>query len=782
MSQDARWDEARELFLDLADLPDDARRRELEALRARDGELADWVERLLRHDRGATDGPSGAPSAPRRFGPYEEVRLVGRGGMGEVFVARRADGEYEREVAVKLLPAGAANDELVRRFLRERQTLARLDHEYITRLVDGGTTEDGRPYLVMEYVDGEPADVAAARLPLEERLRLFVRIGRAVAHAHAHGVVHRDLKPGNILVRADGTPRLLDFGIAAPDPTTRADDDGAPLTRTGHRLFTPEYASPEQVRGEPATPASDVFALGVLLHVFLCGVGPWDADGLHALERRILEDDPVPPSRRATGAERRRLAGDLDAIVLQCLEKRPERRYRSVDALCEDVAAHLDGRPIRARRTGAMGRAVRFARRQPAYPVVVALLLVAALAAYAAHDSGRRAEQHEVELADTVRDRLAAARDHWADGDAEAAFAEMDAATAALDGLPEDPALEAEVLAQGAVFAHFGDRPYDALALVDEAAARLGLVDAPDPQVLAKLLNVRAAVRQEIDTGARSREEARVALAYATANLEPGHVLRVDALVGWTKELRRLGETEDALRFLEQAVDETRRREPRGEILSRLLNQYAVACSESGRYAPAADAYREAIGILAWNHGERHPATAKVRLNLGSTLFRMGRLDEARDEYERSLVVNRELGEDLLVAGNLHFLGRIHAAQGRLEAAEEAAREALALREKHDLGMHAERSRCLLGIVHAKAGRAAEARALLEPLLVDAPPDRFLPDMEAEARHLLGALLHDVGDHAARQHLERALELERALYGPEHPGCRELEALLASPR
>ncbi len=778
------WERAREEFLALVDAPAEARARELERLEAEDPRLASWVRDLLRHDAPTDPRGGGDGGTPRSFGPYEVVRPIGRGGMGEVFVARRADGEYESEVAVKLLRGGAANRELVQRFLRERQMLARLDHEYVARLLDGGTTEAGEPYLVMEYVEGEPADVFAARLDVRARLELFLRIGQAVQHAHERGFVHRDLKPGNILVRPDGTPRLLDFGIARLDGETAAETTDEPLTRTGHRLFTPEYASPEQVRGEVATVQSDVFALGVILYQLLCGARPWPSGvSLHELERTICEADPVPPSRRVPGTARARLAGDLDAIALQCLAKRPERRYGSVAELCDDVGRHLQGLPIRARRTGVVGRALRYARRRPAVPVTAALIALSLLAVGFAWDAERRGERRREELAAAVSDHVEDARRRWVDGELEAAKAELDAARVALRELPDEPGLAAEVLAQAAVFANLEDDWERGLDLVERAEAQLARVAEPAPRTVATLLSTRAYALHRVAPGERSRAAAAAALEHARANLEPGDALRVDALADWSDEQRRAGDADGALATLAEAVEEARLRDPRGETLSRLLNERAVALAGVGRYAESVEHYREALGILAWHRGDGHAAVAKVRLNLGTTLFRQGALEEARAEHERSLAAFRMLGDEVLVASNQHFLGRIHCALGELDAAEAAAGEALAIRARHDLGIHVDRTRCLLGIVLARAGRAEEARALLAPVLADPAPGTFLPDMEADGRHELGALLADAGEPAAaRPQLEAALAWKRAHLGPDHADCRDLERRLDAAR
>ena len=782
LNTEPRWDEARELFLDLAELEPEQRERELAQLAADEPQLAEWVQRLFEHDSGPLPDaalPAEAP-APQVFGPYEVVRPIGQGGMGDVFVARRADGEYEQEVAVKLL-RGAGNTELVARFQRERQALASLDHEYIARLLDGGTSERGEPYLVMEYVEGEHADVFAARLGLRERLELFVRIGQAVAHAHSRGFVHRDLKPGNILVRPDGQPRLLDFGIAKLDGNSA--EEGRSLTRTGERLFTPEYASPEQIRGENATAESDIFALGVLLYVFLCGERPWErCKTLRALEWAILEADPRPPSRRLKGTGRGRIAGDLDAIVLHCLAKRPERRYGSVAALCADLENYLAGRPILARRTGIVGRAVRFARRRPVYPVAIGLSALALFALWFAWDSQRRDLRRRDDLRQAVSDRIETARVLATDGNLADARAELAAAEEALLELPNETGLLARALVEGASLANT-DRDWDrTISLVARAEPLATTLDPPDHRLFATLFNVHAyaVFRHDGSTEQDGRDATQHALDYARDHLAEDDPLRIDAVLGWVDQLRREGDALAAIASIDEALRLTRARNPRSEDICRLLNERGVVLAESGRLDEAAACYEEALELLAWHRGERHASFAKLRMNHGATLFRMGRLEEAREAYALCLIACRELGDDLFISSCQHFLGRIDCLLGDYERAEPAAREALEIRERISLDIHTERSRCLLGIILARSERLEQALEILEPLVESAPPGLFLEDMEAEAYHMLGACLQDLGDgETALPHLERALAAKRRNLGPDHEDCLDLEGRIA---
>ncbi|HYD54430.1 MAG TPA: protein kinase [Gemmatimonadaceae bacterium] len=416
-----RWREV-EAVLDAAlDLPVQERATYVAAACTGDHELRSEVEKLLAAvdapmalvpdepaaqfaapvlarltDSGTLDAPPRPSQAlratvPDRIGPYRIVADAGEGGMGVVYIAERDDGTYAKRVALKVVRRGLHLDaRFNRRFQEERQILARLDHPNIARLLDGGVTDDGLPFFVMEYIEGEPVDrwCDGRRLSIEQRLEIFVKVCGAVAYLHKHGVVHRDLKPSNIMVTEEGEPKLLDFGIAK----MLHGAEGAPttvLTQTGQRLLTPDYASPEQVRGASVTEASDVYALGVLLYELLTARRPYRRRGrtLHQIERVILEDEPTRPSAavtqpvlldggmtdgpsraaalRATTPPRLRqqLRGDLDAIILTALRKEPERRYHSADEFAADVRRHLDGLTVTARGDGLGYRARKLVRR-----------------------------------------------------------------------------------------------------------------------------------------------------------------------------------------------------------------------------------------------------------------------------------------------------------------------------------------------------------------------------------------------------------------------------------
>ena len=380
---DPRWEQVKSLFDALLDRPA-VEHNALISAAALPADAEAELRTLLRHHAQATGGflaepaaqpPSAAPAARlgQRLGSWSLVRALGEGGMGEVFEARRADGSYEGRAAVKLLKRGMDSAAVLQRFAQERNALARLNHPHIARLLDAGASGEGQPYFVMEYVDGRPIHEAALGLPLEQRLQLFLQLADAVAHAHRNLLVHRDLKPSNVMVDGEGQVKLLDFGIAKAIDPLEGGDPG--VTQAGERPYTPHYASPEQVRGEPVTTATDIYSLGVLLYQMLTGARPTGRSATTAAEavKGVLEEQPTRPSRLSARDAldprwidtRKRLEGDLDNVLLKALEKSPEARYPHVDSLAADVRAYLEGRPVSARAAHPAYVLGKFIRRHP---------------------------------------------------------------------------------------------------------------------------------------------------------------------------------------------------------------------------------------------------------------------------------------------------------------------------------------------------------------------------------------------------------------------------------
>jgi tetratricopeptide (TPR) repeat protein/predicted Ser/Thr protein kinase len=397
-----RWREVKDLFDRAVDRPESEREAFLDGERRRDAELATEVKRLLdAHaaageflERPAVDQirlASPPPEAPERIGSWEIEREIGHGGMGTVYLAARSGDGFRQTVALKVVRRGMDTEFVLERFRSERRILAGLDHPGIARLLDGGSTESGAPYFVMEYIDGRHLleEARARDLPVRERLRLFLQVCDAVAYAHRHLVVHRDIKPSNVLVTSEGVPKLLDFGLAK---LLRPDAEGGEgRTETALRLLTPDYASPEQVRGEPVTTATDIYSLGVVLYELLTGKRPYRVTGRspEAIARAVCEEEPGRPSAAVAA-----LRGDLDNVVLMALRKEPDRRYASVEQFAEDIRRHLDGRPVAARKDTLRYRTGKFVTRHKAsVAATAAAVLLLAGATIAALQQAREARR-----------------------------------------------------------------------------------------------------------------------------------------------------------------------------------------------------------------------------------------------------------------------------------------------------------------------------------------------------------------------------------------------------
>ena len=613
-----------------------------------------------------------------RLGPWQIVAELGAGGMGEVFEARRADGSYEGRAAVKLLRRGTDSAAVLRRFAQERQSLARLQHAHIAALFDAGLSGDGLPYFVMELVDGEPIDVAVRGLPVERRLELFLQLADAVSFAHRNLLVHRDLKPGNVLVDTAGQVKLLDFGIA--QAIDAEGGEGGDTTFGRPPPFTPNYASPEQIRGDAVSTGTDIYSLGVLLYQLLTGVRPTgrNAASLADAARSVLDETPTRPSSlpgQITGdphwlATRRRLAGDLDNVLLKALEKPVERRYASVDAMAADIRAFLTGFPVGARAPTWRYIGARFVARHrvtvaAAALAAVALVAGAAVAAWQAHEATLARDDARARLAE-LRGVMHELVFRFGDG-----IAYLPGGMAIKEDLLEGTLAQLEKLA--------GTAAVDAAIVADIAS-----------------LHARLAELQGADTSASTGRPAR-----AGAHADRAIALGADV---W---------------------DERKADRP-------FVNWLARAYVVRAKLERAAGHPEQGLQTLA-------AARARVEESLA-----LQTRDDERLWLLQNLADDLFLEAQFFDAFNLPSLDRPQEAVQRLDAAEQAYRRQLALGDavfaRLDAAARPEEPKTKAGLLHALAS-AEEGRALLR--LKHDEPALGLADAEEAARTELQALAAD---------------------------------------
>lgn len=713
----------RDAFLDEACGGDAALRAEVESLLDAHGDEGPvdraMDEMSLLHRSEELSGYRG-----RRIGPYKLVDELGRGGMSRVFLARRVDGQFEQEVAVKVLATDVPTSEARKRFIAERQILARLDHPNIAQLLDGGLSETGQPYFVMEVVEGRPIDeyCETCDLSLHQRLRLVVDVCDAVQYAHQTLVVHRDLKPTNILVTEAGQVKLLDFGIAkllAPDDVLGGDP---PHTRTGLLPMTPEYASPEQVRSEPITTASDVYQLGVVLYELLTGGRPYTVEGRtpSEVERVVCEEHPKRPSTAVAQTvdegggidlpvrDSSLLEGDVDSIVMKALRKEPERRYDGVDGLAADLRRALDGRPVSAHPDSWAYRSRKFLSRHR-WGVAVTGGILLFLISYAV----------------TVT---------WYSQRTQAA----------LDRAQEE-AQKAQETTEFLVSLFDRTDPY-------------GAAEKPYNDTLTTSTLLKRGVER-----ARTR-------------LSGQPDIQATMLRTLGRLYRQRGDYNAAEPLLREALSLQREHPPSSALDSaRSLHQLARLLRHKGKVERAEDLYRDALATQREEIGnDPHPDVAKNLSELGVIAARTGAYNRADSLFRKALSMRRALyGSDHPeVANALHVLGLLHIVTGELEVAERLLRRSLDIRRSNADTDHAYVAETLdrIGQVLVKQGKPGEA----EPLLEEAWAIRkaHFPEVHpARATSLVNrgrlhrtAKEYDMADSLFRQ----AREIYQALYGPEN--------------
>jgi len=741
----------RERWLDRECAGEPALRREVERLLALAGGDDDLVAPVRAFAAEAIEAAEGGGLGPgETLGAYTVVGRLGHGGMGDVLLAERTDGSFEKRVAIKILPSAASSPEAVARFEQERRILGRLSHPHIAHLLDGGVDRRGLPYLVLEYVEGEPIDRYCDRrsAPLEERLRLVVEIAAALQDAHRNLVVHRDIKPSNVLVTGDGDVKLLDFGIAKL--LDESLDRG--LTRTDGRPMTPTYASPEQVNGAPITTASDVYQLGLLLYELVTGLRPQASrtSSLAELVELVCRHEPAPPSRAAladgepSAVERAALRGttparlarrsrrDLDAIVARALAKEPERRYAAVTDLAADLERYLEGRPVRARRASFGYRLRKWVRRNAALAAAagVAALLTLGYAvavtlqarvierqrARAELEAGKAAEVESFVLG------LFESADPEVSGGREVTARELlergsERVDRELAGQPEIQArmwsalgeIEGQLglLGEGRALLEralelqirlYGERHLE----VAESLARLGQIDrlGGDWSASREALERSLAIRRALGEG-DSVGHARTLAALGIAEHTLGNKERAEELFRASLEIHR------------------RRGSPAGIAVG--LNNLGGLLADRGDHRGAEATFREALELNRRVYGDRHPRVALNLTNISFALRRQGRAAQAVAPLAEAVAIDREVygGDHVIVARLLAVLGIARQEAGDLVGAEECFAEALpVLAARLPAGStKLADARLGLGQLRIRQGRFAEAEPIVRRAL-----------------------------------------------------------------
>jgi serine/threonine-protein kinase len=769
----SKWRQLQSLFDAAVRLPPEERATFLSRECGDDAELRRELERLLAHDGSvesieravgdvARDAAAPSDLRGRRLGSYEIDEEIGHGGMGTVLLAHRADAEYEKRVAIKLIRGTFQRQESLLRFRNERQILAALDHPGIARLLDGGTSDRGEPYVVMEYVEGRPIDRYCDEnaLGLREKLRLFQRVCAAVHFAHGKLVVHRDIKPGNILVTASGEPKLLDFGIAKLlDPGSA----GALVeTETAQRVMTPYYASPEQIRGEPVATSSDVYSLGVLLYELLTGRRPYElrSDGREELEQAILHRTPASPSAKRG----KTLARDLDNIVLMALRKEPARRYTSAEQLSADIERYLGGLPVIARPATVGYRLSRFVRRNRAALAAVSLVLLALTTLVVFYTVRLKRERDQANLernkarqvADLLVDLFEVSDPSEALGNTITAREILDRAVETLPrDLQHQPEIRASMLdTMGRVYRNLGLYEKSRSLLEQALETRRDLAGHDDLDIAETLYQLGRLDLVELDY-ASADERLVEAAAIRERLLGPEHPDYARALYARGEVHAQSSELQDERALLERALAiQERTLEPTDTQIADTLTILGVVHMREVSDEAGLATWQRAAAIKEAALGPDHPDLIEPLNNVCYALRALHRHEEALPLARRILALCvRHLGpEHLVTAYNQIGLSNV---LFEMNQVAEAARLRVAAVPVIERALGPDHQR--VGLAARYAGEAlsaegefAEARRWLERALPTYPAGSAIP---ASIRLSLArvAMLEDDADELIRQ-------------------------------
>ncbi|MEO6210488.1 MAG: serine/threonine-protein kinase [Gemmatimonadaceae bacterium] len=768
------WPELSRLLDEALDLPDDARAAWLASQRARNSAIAAELEALLKHestmDRADFLGESQSAKLPRwstlagqTFGSYVIEKPLGQGGMGSVWLARRSDGRFEGRVAIKFLSLAVAGPVGEERFRREGTALARLTHPNIARLLDAGISPVGLPYLVLEYVEGQPIDeyCDARKLSIDARLRLFTQVLTAVSLAHANFIVHRDLKPANILVTEDGTVKLLDFGIAK---LLEEGGETAELTAAQGGVFTYKYAAPEQIRNEPITIATDVYSLGVILYELLAGKHPTSSTARTPAEHVVAilntesgllslaltrggalnrEDVERLAAARDTSPERLRrvFAGDLDNIVAKALKKLPAERYPTVGAFAQDIRHYLGHEPVSARADAFGYRAGKFVRRHRLEVALATLVTIALLGAATRERQLRGRAESEARKAVAVEGYLIS------------------------------------IFGAADPFAPTADKPSDVTArtLLDRGAQRIDTSLVNQPDVRAELRGALGGVYMNLGEYTEATKELRQSLAERRALYGRDNASVAQAMDQLGDVLTKQDSLAEADTLLRGALAIRRKLFGENNDATALsLDHLAELFNEKDDFPNAEPLYRSALRVRRELHGDSDLTVATSRVSLGELLLMRSENKEAIGEFQQALAIRqRKLGPDHpSTAEAIRRMARAEDALGDYADGERHYREALAIDRKALGTNHRNVASILndLGQLLRTQGRLDEADTLLrEALAIDRR--LFGENHDAVSANLsnLAVVVRERGDFdEAERLLEQAMAIDRKLYGADH--------------
>lgn len=826
---DKRWQQIKKIFSKAIELDGGEREQFLRQSCKNDPGILQEVESLIRaHEaQGPLDQSideikstaiSGWNQADRQgaiVGPYKIRKELGRGGMGNVYLAERVDEQFRQQVALKLLHTGFTNENQIRRFLAERQILASLNHDNIAGLLDGGITEHGQPWFAMEYVEGQSIDqfCNSRRLTVHQRLELFLNVCKTIGYAHRQLVVHRDLKPSNIMVKKDGTVKLLDFGIAKVLNRDDVNPEQAPVTKTGLLPLTPAYASPEQVKGEVVTTASDIYQLGMILYELLSGRRPYDVTGRtpSELEEIICEQEPTRPSTAITqhsenntgspatpvpeGAGhpseprllQKKLRGDLDTIILKALRKEPGRRYSSAEQFAEDIERYLAGLPVTAHPDSHSYRIRKFIRRHKIGVASIAAFVLL-LAGYAVTITWHSQRTHAA---------LEQARQ-------EAAKAEQ--VTGFLMGMFES--------------GRPGEMPSDnitARELLDRGIEEANRLD-DQPEIQAQMYEVVGRVNLSLGQFNKAESPLEKSLEIRKAHFGAHHPETARSLHHMGLYHHRTGDYKKADRLIREALDIRQSYFGNEDIaVASSLNSLADLLHSTGNYDEAETIYRQVLPLRRELLGEEHHDVNSTLYRLGNLLQDLGRYDEAEEKLKQSIELTKKLkGERHLdTASNMISLALLLRNQGKLSEAEQMNRQGLEIyrevldedhpyiaaainnlavilydSEEYDQAIPLyyealERYRAMLGNEHAgiatmidnlgaaysRSGNLRQAETLYSESLAMRlnllEPEH--PDV-ARSMNNLGSVLRRMGQLEESEHfLTQAIDIRRSKLGKNHP-------------